>query len=70
LGDCFLMTYEVATPPESHSPSLGRLLGSVHLEQTSRRLATIVVLGFSTYLIQFFFQMRQVTTRHGCFCPA
>jgi hypothetical protein len=46
------------------------LLGSVHLVQTSRRLATIVELGFSTYLVQFFFQMQQATTRHGCFCPA
>jgi hypothetical protein len=70
LGDCFLMTNKVATPPESHSPGLGRLLGSVHLEQTSIRLATIVVLGFSTYLVQFFFQTRQATTCHGCFCPA
>jgi hypothetical protein len=55
LGDCFLMTYKVVTSLESHSPSLGRLLASVHLEQTSRRLATIVELGFSTYLVQFFF---------------
>jgi hypothetical protein len=70
LGDCFLMTYEVATPPESHSPSLGRLLGFVHLEQTSRRLATIVVLGSSTFLSQFFFQTRWVTAHHGCFYPA
>jgi hypothetical protein len=52
------MTYEVATPPESHSPGLGKLLGSVHLVQTSRRLATIIELGFSTYLVQFFFQTR------------
>jgi hypothetical protein len=49
------MTYEVATTLESHSPGLGRLLVSVHLVQTSRQLATIIELGFSTYLVQFFF---------------
>jgi hypothetical protein len=49
LGECFLMTYKVATIQEYHSPGLSSLLRCVHLEQTSRLLATIVVLGSSTF---------------------
>jgi hypothetical protein len=60
------MTYEVVTPPKSQSPGLGRLLDCVQLEQTSRRLPTIVVLGSCTSLDQFFFQTRQATSHHGC----